>query len=194
MHGHWTIDVRNTDGTLVTHREFENGLTSDGKQVLAEVLSRHTKFGFWRIVLGSSPSKAGLSPWSNGSTGQIVEPNDPLPLAPNVSKNLYLCLGSSQGSIGIGNLCTGVQQPAATFLLGGNIKADSSGTISGVGTTYSGCDYPATCPNPNQVGFDSFTTHQLAPLVNGSCPPNTQCEVDVVAGQIIQVTVLISFS
>src|SRR6267378_4379919 len=24
VHGHWTIDVRNPDGTLVTHREFEN--------------------------------------------------------------------------------------------------------------------------------------------------------------------------
>src|SRR2546423_15522419 len=30
VHGHWTIEVRNPDGTLVTHREFENALTSLG--------------------------------------------------------------------------------------------------------------------------------------------------------------------
>ncbi|HSP63214.1 MAG TPA: hypothetical protein VLQ90_09555, partial [Pyrinomonadaceae bacterium] len=34
VHGHWTIDVRNPDGTLVTHREFENDLQADGAIVL----------------------------------------------------------------------------------------------------------------------------------------------------------------
>jgi len=28
VHGHWTIDVREPDGTLVSHNEFENALVS----------------------------------------------------------------------------------------------------------------------------------------------------------------------
>src|SRR5713226_6208411 len=35
VHGHWTIDVRNPDGTLVTHREFENSLAASGTLSLA---------------------------------------------------------------------------------------------------------------------------------------------------------------
>src|SRR6476660_2101480 len=34
VHGHWTIDVRNADGTLATHREFENALQISGAKVL----------------------------------------------------------------------------------------------------------------------------------------------------------------
>src|SRR3989442_5421961 len=38
VHGHWTIEVRNPDGTLVTRREFENGLV--GASGLAQILAR----------------------------------------------------------------------------------------------------------------------------------------------------------
>ena len=39
VHGHWEMEVRNPDGTLVTRREFENELHSFGKSKLASVLS-----------------------------------------------------------------------------------------------------------------------------------------------------------
>lgn len=40
VHGHWTIEVRNSDGTLATHREFENSLTqSTGSPLLANLLN-----------------------------------------------------------------------------------------------------------------------------------------------------------
>jgi hypothetical protein len=173
VHGHWTIDVRNPDGTLVRHSEFENALSVYGAATLSGYLTRSNTPDFWKISLVSS----GTSPW-NTQGGLITEPNDPFfPLAPNVSKNLSLCLG--------GNPCTvaGVPQqsgpPEGTFLLGGNIPAQQNGTI----------DMVITAQNNLQ-----FTAHTLSPLVNGSCPPNTQCAVNVVAGQIIQVTVVISFS
>src|SRR5271166_4250399 len=34
MHGHWVIDVKNPDGTLVQHRDFENALESSAPQFL----------------------------------------------------------------------------------------------------------------------------------------------------------------
>jgi len=54
VHGHWTIEVRNPDGTLVTHREFENALTPFGTLSLAFILSRSKTPGLWTIHLGGA--------------------------------------------------------------------------------------------------------------------------------------------
>jgi hypothetical protein len=40
VHGHWIIDVRNPDGTLATHREFENSLQISGATALVNFLAR----------------------------------------------------------------------------------------------------------------------------------------------------------
>src|SRR5947208_12840021 len=66
VHGHWTIEVRNPDGTLVTHREFENALTSDGGFALSAVLGRALTLGLWRIQL--EVWGAGTSPWYDPNT------------------------------------------------------------------------------------------------------------------------------
>ena len=39
VHGHWTIEVTNPDGSLATRTEFENALTQPGAQSLAAVLT-----------------------------------------------------------------------------------------------------------------------------------------------------------
>ena len=42
VHGHWVIQVRNADGTLVSHREFDNPLAPGGQGSLAKVLSKRS--------------------------------------------------------------------------------------------------------------------------------------------------------
>src|SRR5258706_7693050 len=49
VHGHWTIEVRNPDGMLVTHREFENGLVAPG--TLVQFLARRGVPGEWGISI-----------------------------------------------------------------------------------------------------------------------------------------------
>ncbi len=39
VHGHWTIEVRNPDGTVVTRREFENALQPGGYAPLAALIA-----------------------------------------------------------------------------------------------------------------------------------------------------------
>ncbi len=51
VHGHWTIDVRQPDGTLVTHREFENALTAQGAALIADLLAGRVVPSNWRIGL-----------------------------------------------------------------------------------------------------------------------------------------------
>jgi hypothetical protein len=54
VHGHWTIDVRDPDGTLVTHREFENSLQRDGAFFLAGCLANGCSKQNWSIRLSVS--------------------------------------------------------------------------------------------------------------------------------------------
>jgi hypothetical protein len=60
VHGHWTIEVRNPDGTVATHREFENSLSPTGAAFLANLLnvcrlSSCSAFHNWAVILGGSP-------------------------------------------------------------------------------------------------------------------------------------------
>jgi len=55
IHGHWVIDVRNPDGRLVQHRDFENSLVTNGAamsgdQILAALLSGNASVGDPAIV------------------------------------------------------------------------------------------------------------------------------------------------
>ncbi|MBC8273346.1 MAG: hypothetical protein H8E40_00025 [Chloroflexi bacterium] len=49
VHGHWTIEVSDPDGTLVERREFDNAFVDSG--ILARLLARQRTVAFWRIKL-----------------------------------------------------------------------------------------------------------------------------------------------
>jgi hypothetical protein len=66
VHGHWTIDVRDPDGTLVTHREFENSLQQGGASFLAGCLVNGCSKQNWIIRL--SVSTAAICASQSGSS------------------------------------------------------------------------------------------------------------------------------
>jgi hypothetical protein len=51
VHGHWTIEVKDSDGKVVTHREFENSLLTAGQVVLGNLLAGSGTPGGWKIQL-----------------------------------------------------------------------------------------------------------------------------------------------
>src|SRR5258708_28345998 len=51
VHGHWTIDVKNPDGSLASHHDFENALTTQGADVLARLLGRVDTAVGWEVDL-----------------------------------------------------------------------------------------------------------------------------------------------
>ncbi len=62
IHGHWIIEVKNPDGTIAQHRDFENGLVSgpglgmlSGDQLLAAILTGGGVPGGFGIALISGP-------------------------------------------------------------------------------------------------------------------------------------------
>jgi hypothetical protein len=70
VHGRWTIDVRNADGTLASHNEFDNALVTPGAVTLAALLSRQTTVRGWRLALQRG---------SNGPCTRTLTPGTPLP-------------------------------------------------------------------------------------------------------------------
>ena len=56
VHGHWSIDICNPDGTLVKHREFENAYASGTANPLSTILSgQGGPLGPWQLqILGNA--------------------------------------------------------------------------------------------------------------------------------------------
>jgi hypothetical protein len=178
VHGHWTIEVRNPDGKLVERREFENSLRGQGARALAGFLSRTATPGLWLVVLFAGPPQ-GTPPCALGpqpSPCTIAEPAWPLPPAvdpatPPIFRNLT------------------VSASEFTVMLNGTATAGASGggVITDVTTFLGVCSnsvapgaLDSTCLNAKDGG--AFSHAMLASPVN------------VAAGQIIQVSVVFSFS
>ena len=67
VHGDWVIEVRDPDGTLVTHREFRNALEGFGDDALADFLGRQTSVGLWQVGLHAL---TGDNPCENSSSSE----------------------------------------------------------------------------------------------------------------------------
>jgi hypothetical protein len=169
VHGHWAIDVKNPDGTLVTHREFENSL-NQSYPTLSSFLSRKYSVGTWFVVLNGNVC---VTPVGTPIDCTISEPAWGIAIAGNQFSNLSV---TNNGNV---------------LVLSGTATAVVSGSIADVQTVVEAC--PATTPtsspcSPNgavsttgATGF-GFTNATLA------------TPIQVSAGQTIAVTVTISFS
>ena len=148
------IDVRNPDGKLVTHREFENAYVPN--EFLASLLVRHQSQGFWLVGLsGISESYTMIEPEYTGYTGGVSSNN--LSVFPDIH------------DIG--------------FTLSGSFTAGPSDTISAVNTSAELC--------PNTVApFSACQNSSTLAFTGTSISPG----VSFFAGQIVQVTVTITFS
>lgn len=205
VHGHWTIEVRNADGGLVRHVEFENSLdpgftapnptagqppitVPGGAAYMSALLSGQwagpivpPASGNWAIAL---VGPAGLS-----NLTVLTSPN-----APCIS-SLAACLIGQPGTFcgtspGINcNLSVTPHgtTPAFTGLqLSGSVAATQNGQISTVATLIGNlsCQPAGTACLPTGVNTSSFTSSTNFP----------GAPISVIAGQTIAVTVNISFS
>jgi len=169
VHGHWTIDVRNPDGTLASHHDFENSLQSTGAGVLVGSLSRASVTGLWNISF--TDSSTGLC--NSTLFCQIDEPTQVPPLKSD-SKNLTVSAPT-----------TGPH--AGKIVLAGSVTAAGVGSVVEVLTYVDVCAVsvsPTSCNNGDslQLGTTLFTNHVLTP------------NIAVAAGQLVDVTVVLSFS
>ena len=234
IHGHWVIDVRNPDGKLVEHRDFENSLVKSGSllsgdQLLAGLLSGNFTAGDAGIGLVQG------TPGADPST--FCDTNIPLignvaTVPPNTT-----CFGLSTSMSGmtgyLANFATGLTStvtfsPKVSWVLSGNYVTPASLTsISAVQTLVGAC-FSATAPFVDLIAPGSVLSGIKFTTATGRSAdvPSTACfEVDslpsgslggksgidellfstltstnlstplaVSSGQVVTVTVTISFS
>jgi hypothetical protein len=194
VHGHWVIDVRNPDGTLVQHREFENSLQQTGAGFLVGLLSGYMTPGDYMIQLGAA---IGNGPCA-GADYQICGLVHNINTSPaiNYCYSLY-CTGSSLSYTY--NFGTAFAGPFST-VLSGSITANQTGNIGTVETVQALCSNlgASTTVNPGTSETTSPATcvTQTTPQawVGELTGTTLGTPIPVVSGQIVQVTVAITFS
>jgi hypothetical protein len=144
VHGHWSIDIRNPNGSLASHFEFENAMV-DGGSLLTGLLNGGavTK---WRIDLDGTLGVSNAP--CSGNSGCLVDATQ----------------GFAPGAPG-----------QRLFQLQGTVTANQAGRIERVSTQWL---------NSTVSTGGTFTQKTLDPVDQKA----------IVNGQIIQVTVQISFS
>jgi hypothetical protein len=179
VHGHWTIDVRNPNGSLASHREFENSLVggsaTSGAGVLAKLLTTPTTsiatalpFGLdWAVFLNLNGAEGAATCKGTDNSGNIIAVDCIIsmlrwPNGVNSGPNDNLT-ASIDGTV-MNGLST-----LDRVKLAGSITAGVDGPISAVFTRLGGTT-------------SRFSESFLNPPIN------------VLANQVIQVTVVFSFS
>ncbi len=170
VHGHWTIVVRNADGSVASRNEFENALfLGDGDVFLAAVLSRNTSVGHWGVGLDGPSASEPCNSGGSRTLCEIIEPNGNQLSGAEIFQNLTMQTGT----------------PATTVVLTGSAKSANGGQIASVGTYIGVCPAtvaPSACSALSGGSIHGLTTHGLA------------TPIAVQAGQTIDVNVVLSFT
>jgi hypothetical protein len=167
VRGHWVIEVLNPDRSLASRHEFENSLQTVGAERLAGLLSRSVSPGLWTIDLTRRFIGSCVAEGSISRHCSITEPARAVAASETrwVSNNLTLRVNGG------------------ALILSGSIVANMDSYISTVSTSLGSCA-PGIAPNActAALGGGEFTRKEL------------ETSVSFTQGQILQVTVTLSFS
>jgi hypothetical protein len=205
VHGHWTIEIRNPDGKVVSHTEFENSLISgEGDALLAQLLTGGQSVGDWMVILNTSalPSNSyaysqpgpcgtsGASACILGQSGSSAFTTTVGGITATTCANKGNCFSTLAVSLGGAN--------NAQVQLAGTTTANTSGSIGSVTTQANTCYGSGGTSGINAISPSScFSNPGTTPGVSGYDPQFTNANlvtpVPVSPGQTIAVTVVISF-
>jgi hypothetical protein len=170
VHGHWKLEIFNTDGSLDREVAFQNSLIiGGGDEVLASLLAKKTTLGEWVVVLAGVPAGQGAEP-------SVCE------FAGNPSFCTIVTASSVDPNANSNNLT--VSQLIGQMQLNGSVTAAIAGSIGEVLTHVDMCDpniSPDACigaaPTTASLSFSSKTIPAVA----------------VQQGQVVQAMVTFSF-
>lgn len=173
VHGHWTIEVKNPDGSLAECREFDNAIAAYGISELPRVLGRVDSVGGWALILNAvnSTDNAFLNAGGQPDLGAIMEATYQNSSNPNIFKNLTPAVPNSGMNAG-------------KLVLSGTATAQRNGKIEVVTSAFAAL--PSTSP--------PSSTYLISDIMGTFTGTTLANAVTVSNGQQIAVTVVISFS
>jgi hypothetical protein len=169
VHGHWTIEVRDPDGTIVSRDEVQNAFnTASGGQFLSQMLAGIITPGAWVVAVGSTPechpgatSFLACTIAEPSTSGMAFDSHNLTATVPTTGPN------------------------AGKLVLRGSVRAPSAMTLHSLQSMLWSCPQgtaPASCVSPAFTSLTLFSGKALA--INRA----------VVADQVIDATVVISFT
>ena len=176
VHGHWIIEVKNPDGTRAQYREFENALVAQGAGALSRILGIQAVPSTWFVWIGSG----GANDVCQRTPGVITSCAITTPLgAQGTSPNEFF------PNLQITAPTTGPN--AGKLVLSGSATSTSpaASSLSSVLTQMWMC--PATTL-PATGCFNAGISQ--ADITRATVSP----AIPIQPGQVVQVTVIISFS
>jgi hypothetical protein len=205
IHGWWTIEIRNRDGSVAKHVEFENALIGDGPAVLAALLSGNFVAGSWQLIVAGTQSPCSSNP-ENGcfmvaAGSAVANTFQNCPTAVGVANPQPYCYAT------LGTSLTGAKTTSFGFsslTVSAQAYADTSTTISAVQSYIAPCpgqagesssETPSACYSalgPVAVQFSEYDFAQPGTACGGAGQP--LCPIPVQAGQVIAASVQFSFS
>ena len=188
MHGHWIIDIKNPDGTLAGHHDFQNSLSASAQGILIAILTGQMTPGNFMIAMGAQTGNAPCV-----AVFQFCGIAQNLATSPATNYcSAYYCSGNLTVTSNYGTLFSGPY----SIVFAGSITANQAGTIGTVYTIYNACANVPVGTNPTSplnitpAGCVTNTLNNwVGPLSAAAITP-----VAVANGQIIQVSVTITFS
>ena len=179
VHGHWIIEVTEPDGRFVSRSEFDNDLVTQfgvgGRTTLVKILARENSAGFWRVDLRGN---TGAHPCNTGFGGTAECIISELPAFHNfvtTINNYFPGLTAERGDP--------LSSNADELVLTGSVAVQNSTDITRVDTKLQLC--PA-----DQAPDDLFCTGPQ----NRFTEKTLGTPVPVLANQVVNVTVILSFS
>jgi len=182
VHGHWVIDVKNPDGTIAEHRDFENSLVDFGNALVGLLAGSYVAGDFAITLLPvTGPSICSSSACS------IVQSTSTL-----YGANLCASLACNPGLTQTVTLGGFVPYP---FSLSGQFVATQTGSVGSLFTGLGLCGarssvattvIPSACSAQTYAGLPTNSVENFT----GTTIP----KLSVNAGQIVQITVTLTFS
>lgn len=219
VHGHWTIEVRDPDGRVATHREFENSFVDS--DVLAKLLVHASTAGGLSITLLGTcgtityPNYLSSTPIPPGGTYTgpgcvLYESDSPAFTAPFYTGNLlnrtqvpnFLGTNSFGYGVDCGNgnpNCYGVLSASyvpgvAVITLQGTAQLPATAGVGSISAVYANIYTCAPSNSPSDCANDQYAPTGVFSgsfTLTGTTLPSS---VPVSGGQSVSVTVQISFS
>lgn len=180
VHGWWVIEVKDPDGRVAQHREFENSLVTTGGNAGGPLLV---------LLLSGSAAVVGAQiNFGVAGSAQVCA----LPSTPNTGA----CEPTTSVLLPMGTSVSGLNAPK-TLTLSGTLPPESGSVCSNNVVCQSGdIDWVSTSFNLATVTGNTIssgsTEYDLTYATDYSTPPAFS-EVPVLAGQTVSVTVTISF-
>ncbi len=179
--GWWTISVKDAQGNVVQHREFENAITNLGTQTLVYLLSGQIVPGTHAVSLNSSST----SPC--GSGGCLV------------SQSCANLVGTCFEGLSV--TVVPVAGNAADLTLAGSFVAPQNGSIDSVASVIGSCassstvspSSPITSVSPSLCNNTPASPYVTTTLGASSFTQANPTSLSVSAGQTVQVSVTFSF-